>query len=867
MMRMRHAPRRAAGLLFLSLCLLVLGPVAGSAQDIGRVDLTGQKLPVRITADQIDYDSNDFVYTAEGRVRIAQKARVLTADWVMLDAESRIGVASGNVVLTDGDEVVRSDFMEFNIDTLAGVVYRGRFEDTVTKFRITGDEIRRLADKEYRLQEGTFTTCDCGPGQVPSWRIDGDRVDVTVNGYAKVHGVKFKVKDKPVVYVPFGIFPVKTTRQSGLLFPSIGNSSRNGFEFNLPYYWAISENTDATFYQDILGKRGLKEGVEFRYIFQPETYGQANVWYLNDQDVNSKTPFGKNRWAVRWQHRQKFPFGVYGKADVNNVSDNRYPIDFEDIGRDSNRFLESKGHLERPFNRGTVLAGIVYGDDLQSPDNLDRDSFVLQRMPYVQANLIDQPAFDSPLRFEWNSSFVNFHQATDPKDRLRRRFGNLPGLDNATFLDTGVDGLFSFEEPGTTATNPYYIEFRDPLPDKTNPATVNPDPHRDDFFRIIRDPGTGDNALDNTVTLDNDVIYRNPKGTENDGRFEEGEILANSGQRIDLYPRASLPLQLGKYVDLRPEIGFRETIWHSNDFADATTHRNLFTGRLDVSTQLEKEWGSPLGRWKSIHHTVKPQFTFLTIQGSDDKFMDGTNVIRVNHPVFVPPGSTNESRQRQFAFDNVLEDQSDVIPDQTILFYSSEHEFFARESGEDGTSRRILRGRFGTGYDVENNRSVDSIAEAVFEPTDDLELFTNATYNNEKDQIDRFNIGGVLSDNRGDQLGLSYRLSKSFAAGFEEFKGNPDFKGFKRGFDEISELNTNLRLRLLSNVDFHYRSNYSFNVDSFFRQVYSLVYRSKCKCWSTNLSVVDRARAGDTQVRVLLNLEGLGAIGNASRNP
>ena len=73
----------------------------------------------------------------------------------------------------------------------------------------SGDEIRRRSDKEYRLKEGTFTTCDCGPGNVPSWRIEGDSVDVTVDGYAKVRGTKFKVKDTPVAYFPYGIFPVK----------------------------------------------------------------------------------------------------------------------------------------------------------------------------------------------------------------------------------------------------------------------------------------------------------------------------------------------------------------------------------------------------------------------------------------------------------------------------------------------------------------------------------------------------------------------------------------------------------------------------------------------------------------------------------
>ncbi len=332
-------------------------------------------------------------------------------------------------------------------------------------------------------------------------------------------------------------------------------------------------------------------------------------------------------------------------------------------------------------------------------------------------------------------------------------------------------------------------------------------------------------------------------------------------------------MQAGRFLNIRPEIGLRETIWKSDDFHDSTTRRSLFTGKLDVSTQLEKDWHSPLSRWEGIHQILRPTVTLVSIKGSDDNPRSASlfgepprDLIFVDHPVFVPPGSTNQSRQRYFAFDNVLQDQSDVIPDQTIIYYTMENQFLAREAGKDGVTRRILRVRTGTGYDTENHQRADSLLEARLEPSDHFALFTDATYNHEKKQIDRFNIGSDVSDNRGDFLKLAYRHSKSFAAGFEEFRGDPDFEGFKQGFDEISELNTNLRLRLLKNVDFLYRSNYSFNVNTFFRQAYSIVYRSRCDCWSANFSVIDRARAGDTQVRFLVNLEGLGSLGN-SRNP
>ncbi len=841
-----RAPRLATRAILLLLVAALFLPAFARAQGSLPAGLSkSKKLPLDITADQIDYLSKDSVYTAEGNVKITQKGRRLNANWVMLDVDSRIGVASGNVRLSDGKDVIASDFMEFNIDTLVGVIYRGRFDAKETGFKITGNEIRRLADKEYRLDEGTFTTCDCGPGNVPSWRIEGDRVDVTVDGYAKVRGTKFKIRDVPVAYIPYGIFPVKTTRQSGLLFPAIGNSSRNGFEFNLPYYWAISENTDATFYQDLLSKRGLKEGVEFRYIFQPETYGQANFWYLHDNDVNSSDPFGPDRWAVRWEALQQLPGGIRGRADVQNVSDNEYVIDFHDVGRDSSRYLESRGQIYKPWDAGIVALGAIHGDDLQSPDNLDRDKVVLNRYPYLNANLMDQKAFDSPLRFEWDSSFVNFHHAENPKDAYPSLSGG-PG--NGVFLDTGVDALFDPQEPGFVVNDP----------------TLG-DPHGDDDRRVVK----GLQPYPINPPGDPDLTFVNPSATEGDGLFQEGEILANAGQRVDLYPRVSLPMHAGKYLNVRPELGFRETMWESSDFRDSTTHRDLVTGRLQLTSQIEKESGSPLARWESIRHVMKPEFDLITIQGSnDDPPGDNPqeramNLARIDHPIFVPPGSTNESRLRYFAFDNVLQDQSDVIPDQTIVFYGVEHDFYAKDADESGTTRRLLRLRTGSAHDFQNSNTANWVGEATLDPTDNLSFYSDGTYNGGISRLDKFSIGGSVKDNRGDYLKLGYRLSKSFAPGFEDFVGNPDFNGFKSSFDEISEVNTNLRLRLLSNVDFLYRSNYSLNVKEVLNQAYSIIYRSKCDCWAANLSVIDNTRAGDTQVRFLVDLKGLGTIGNA----
>ena len=108
----------------------------------------------------------------------------------------------------------------------------------------------------------------------PDWRLAGSELDVTVDGYGTLKHGRFLARDLPVLYVPYLIFPAKTTRQSGLLFPHLSYSrDKNGLDVEIPFFWAVSESADATFFQRYLEKRGFKEGVEIRYFPSPGSFG------------------------------------------------------------------------------------------------------------------------------------------------------------------------------------------------------------------------------------------------------------------------------------------------------------------------------------------------------------------------------------------------------------------------------------------------------------------------------------------------------------------------------------------------------------------------------------------------------------------
>ena len=108
-------------------------------------------------------------------------------------------------------------------------------------------------------------------------------------------------------------------RQSGFLLPFVGDSTLNGFHFEIPYYWAIRPDMDATFYAQYLENRGAMGGVEYR--INNAQLGEG-VWmfdYLDDQASKSFLaeqgyPFQTtDRYWLRGKQNFKLPWGMRAK--------------------------------------------------------------------------------------------------------------------------------------------------------------------------------------------------------------------------------------------------------------------------------------------------------------------------------------------------------------------------------------------------------------------------------------------------------------------------------------------------------------------------------------------------------------------------
>ncbi|MBT8331216.1 MAG: LPS export ABC transporter periplasmic protein LptC, partial [Deltaproteobacteria bacterium] len=226
--------------------------------------------PWELHADEVAYDQQLDQYVARGNVQISRGDILLTADLVQYDHKAQSAFARGNVVLTVGQDILSGSAMQIDLENQRGTIENASLFIKENNFHITAEKIEKTGRKTYRIEEATLTTCD---GTKPSWKISARNVKIKENGSGTAAHAVLRARKVPVFYTPFFYYPARKDRQSGFLVPEFGESKRRGYQYNQPFFWAISESSDATFYAHYMSNRGIKPGAEFRYYLSEQSKG------------------------------------------------------------------------------------------------------------------------------------------------------------------------------------------------------------------------------------------------------------------------------------------------------------------------------------------------------------------------------------------------------------------------------------------------------------------------------------------------------------------------------------------------------------------------------------------------------------------
>jgi LPS-assembly protein len=376
---------------------------------VGEESVTKAEGPVDIEADELTYDRETQTYEGHGQVEVNRGDLSLKADHARVNMATKDLVAWGNVLLREGEDVIECQRLEVNLETQLGKIHQARLYLKDQNFHMIGGEVDKLGENHYRIRDGSFTTCDA---KHPPWKFTVNEMEVkemALGGWGIAKGPLFYFEDIPILYFPWGIFPVRQERQSGFLMPEIGYSSTYGLKLKNGFYWAFAKNMDTTLYLDYLGDRGFKEALEYSYAFTKETKGQANVYFIDDQVLH------KDRYAFFVEHEQKLPYDFYLKGNINRVSDHQYFQDYKNEDLPATARMAQIDAVSLNLLRSVVFGGknwdqfsfLVNNEVFDDFTQLDNEKTV-QKLPQISFFAHPQSLFNTPFFYNMTSSYTDF---------------------------------------------------------------------------------------------------------------------------------------------------------------------------------------------------------------------------------------------------------------------------------------------------------------------------------------------------------------------------------------------------------------------------------------------------------------------------
>ncbi|OGU18388.1 MAG: hypothetical protein A2076_05525 [Geobacteraceae bacterium GWC2_53_11] len=357
---------------------------------------------IHIKADRMNQSTADGVYTAEGNVVVLWQGMNLTADKVRYAAATHHLNATGSVVLKKGSSELKGDNLDMNMETGLAEMDTTLLTVPDTGMTVSSGKLTRINENEFIATSSELTTCELPD---PSWKFGAHTLKVNLLGYATGRNVIFYIKDIPVLYIPWIAFPVVLEKRSGLLFPRPGNSTTRGAQLDIPAYWVISPSQDLQFDLDIMSRRGIGTGLDYRYIRKRGSEGHLSVYQIYDQLEN------RWRWQLSQDHKEIFSRDANLRMSVNTASDRTFLSTFGEKSGDYNRQSnDTTINTLNTWQNYAVTSYLRYNENLYAADN----KTTLQTVPSLGVAGVRQHISTQPLYFDIDGSVDNLYRDTRP---------------------------------------------------------------------------------------------------------------------------------------------------------------------------------------------------------------------------------------------------------------------------------------------------------------------------------------------------------------------------------------------------------------------------------------------------------------------
>ena len=342
-------------------------PSDSTSQDSIQTDSTQTKKesaqlegPIKYYADTVQVSRDKNRIYLEGNAKVVYQNMTLDAAKILINQTDRTLYAQGVSDSTDslgnpiytgipvftesGREPMTGNTLLYNFETKRGKISYGKTEMPPGYYK--GENVHKISKNTLLVEDGYFTSCEYI--DEPHFYFRSDKMRVEVQEKVVARPVYLYIADVPVFVLPFGVFPNKKGRHSGLIVPSYGQNVYGGrFLKGMGYYWAPNDYIDATFSTDYYEKLGFTYNADLNYVVRYILNGRIFGFYF-PKDPNR--PDLRNRWAVQFSHSQTIDPTLRIAAQGKFQSDGELARDYAaDYNRRVDQILSSNITLSKKW--------------------------------------------------------------------------------------------------------------------------------------------------------------------------------------------------------------------------------------------------------------------------------------------------------------------------------------------------------------------------------------------------------------------------------------------------------------------------------------------------------------------------------------
>ncbi len=317
-----------------------------------------KQLPAFVFGQSVTGKADEDVMV-EGDAELRTVGTVLRSSKLVYNQTTDLARATGDVFINRSGNRYWGPELELVVADFKGFFNQPTYQFLRNNANGSAERIDFVSERVSIAKNASFTTCQrpetadtlAGKPWQPDWVLRTSQVTFDLDeDIATAQGAKLRFKDVTILSLPEFSFPISDKRKSGFLPPSLAQDSISGLEYTQPYYWNIAPNRDLTLFSSMITKRGLNQGVEYRYL-EPRFSGQLRADYLPHDAI-----YGDKRWGFSSDSRAQLnlfagaPAGF--RLQLNRVSDSQYWRDFpRAFGTLTQRLLNNEFSINS-FNQG-----------------------------------------------------------------------------------------------------------------------------------------------------------------------------------------------------------------------------------------------------------------------------------------------------------------------------------------------------------------------------------------------------------------------------------------------------------------------------------------------------------------------------------